>query len=585
MAVGRNTVSSGSGSIAMGQAARSVGTSGIAIGSAAQALGDEGTAVGAGATIASGALQSSAFGVNSSVTAAGGMALGYDASAVAINAVALGAGSLADQADTISVGAAGAERRIVNVAAGSAPTDAVNVSQLATVTADTRYFQADGLRDGSDDAAATGTHATAAGASASASADASAAFGAGASANEAQGLALGAGATVNNAASVALGSGATTSIGAQTGYAAAALAAPQNSVGEVSVGSAGQERQITHVAAGSADTDAVNVAQLRAVQVAASDAMLWDPAALGGTGAFSASHLGSGPHGIVDLAAGVVAAGSLEAINGGQLYAGAQAIATVFGAGSTVAPDGSVTGTRFVLDGHAYGTVDDALTYLANRSAPPAGGSSGAFVAQSAGSAGASGNNAVAAGSNARATASNSVALGADSIADRANTVSIGRAGAERQITRVAAGTAPTDAANVSQVDQALVTARSYADAGDATTLSRANAYTDSRLVGSVSRTDFDAFRGQVADQFHTVNRRIDRVGAIGTAMAGMAGAIAAAPSTESRVSAAVGGYRGEGALAVGYAHQLPRNGSILLGGSVAGSGETGAAVGVSFGW
>ncbi len=39
--------------------------------------------------------------------------------------------------------------------------------------------------------------------------------------------------------------------------------APQNSVGEFSVGSEDGQRQITNVAAGSADTDAVNVGQLK----------------------------------------------------------------------------------------------------------------------------------------------------------------------------------------------------------------------------------------------------------------------------------------------------------------------------------
>ena len=42
----------------------------------------------------------------------------------------MGAGSVADAADTVSVGSSGSERQIVNVAAGVANTDAVNVSQL-----------------------------------------------------------------------------------------------------------------------------------------------------------------------------------------------------------------------------------------------------------------------------------------------------------------------------------------------------------------------------------------------------------------------------------------------------------------------
>jgi trimeric autotransporter adhesin len=51
------------------------------------------------------------------------------------------------------------------------------------------------------------------------------------------------------------------------------------------------------------------------------------------------------------------------------------------------------------------------------------------------------------------ASGNNSVALGQGSIATRANTVSVGAPGQERQITNVAAGVAPTDAANVSQLN------------------------------------------------------------------------------------------------------------------------------------
>jgi autotransporter adhesin len=64
----------------------------------------------------------------------------------------------------------------------------------------------------------------------------------------------------------------------------------------------------------------------------------------------------------------------------------------------------------------------------------------------------ASGNLAVALGAGAQATATNSVALGANSVANQANTVSVGSPGAERRITNVAPGLAPTDAANMQQL-------------------------------------------------------------------------------------------------------------------------------------
>jgi autotransporter adhesin len=71
-------------------------------------------------------------------------------------------------------------------------------------------------------------------------------------------------------------------------------------------------------------------------------------------------------------------------------------------------------------------------------------------------SAQATANNASAIGANAAASHENSVALGAGSTTDRANAVSVGNADMQRQITNVAAGTAQTDAVNVSQLQSGL---------------------------------------------------------------------------------------------------------------------------------
>ena len=58
------------------------------------------------------------------------VALGYKANASANNSVAIGYRSVATEADTISFGSDDIKRRLVNVAAGTAQTDAANVSQL-----------------------------------------------------------------------------------------------------------------------------------------------------------------------------------------------------------------------------------------------------------------------------------------------------------------------------------------------------------------------------------------------------------------------------------------------------------------------
>ena len=70
------------------------------------------------------------IGTGTSVSGAKSVALGFGSRVAVENAVALGYGSQATVANTISVGSSSNQRRIMNVATGTADTDAVNVSQL-----------------------------------------------------------------------------------------------------------------------------------------------------------------------------------------------------------------------------------------------------------------------------------------------------------------------------------------------------------------------------------------------------------------------------------------------------------------------
>jgi autotransporter adhesin len=187
-------------------------------------------------------------------------------------------------------------------------------------------------------------------------------------------------------------------------------------------------------------------------------------------------------------------------------------------------------------------------------------------------------------GQGASVTAANAVALGQGSVADRANTVSVGTAANQRQITNVAAGTQATDAANVGQVDEALATAKTYADAGDVQTLSAAKAYADQKFLDSgVSQADFNSFRNQVDDRFRTVDKRLDQVGAMGSAMSQMAFSTQGI-NQPNRLGVGVGGYGGRTALAVGYSRQVGSNTNVTFGGAVSGN-ESSAGVGVGIGW
>jgi autotransporter adhesin len=118
-----------------------------ALGTDATASGDSSTTV--GRFSAARAASSTALGFNSKATGTSSAAVGDSSRASGVSSLALGRraiaskgqsvaignGSIADVANTVSVGRKGAERRIVNVAAGVKPTDAVNLAQVKALIA------------------------------------------------------------------------------------------------------------------------------------------------------------------------------------------------------------------------------------------------------------------------------------------------------------------------------------------------------------------------------------------------------------------------------------------------------------------
>ncbi|SEB26224.1 ESPR-type extended signal peptide-containing protein [Variovorax sp. YR216] len=131
--VGQNAAALGSYGTAIGNDSYAAGPNDTALGGNAKVFADGSVAVGANASVTSAtATNAVAVGADTQVSAASATAIGQGAkvTASANGAVALGQGSVADRANTVSVGSAGNERAIANVAAGTAPTDAVNVQQL-----------------------------------------------------------------------------------------------------------------------------------------------------------------------------------------------------------------------------------------------------------------------------------------------------------------------------------------------------------------------------------------------------------------------------------------------------------------------
>ncbi|MBW9451065.1 YadA-like family protein [Citrobacter portucalensis] len=245
----------------------------------AYATGDGATAVGYNA-VASGA-SSLALGENSSSSIEGSIALGSGSSSnraitTGIQATSVTSDGVVIGYDTtdrellgaLSLGTDGESyRQITNVADGSEAQDAVTVRQLqnaiaAVSTTPTQYFHAN---SDEEDSLAVGENAIAVGATTIVNGDSGVGIGYGAVVDQSafNGIAIGSGAQVNHANSIALGSNSQTTVGAQSSYTAYNMDTPQTSVGEVSVGSEDGQRQITNVAAGSADTDAVNVGQLK----------------------------------------------------------------------------------------------------------------------------------------------------------------------------------------------------------------------------------------------------------------------------------------------------------------------------------
>lgn len=339
---------------------------------------------------------------------------------------------------------------------------------------------------------------------------------------------LGAEATSNQANSVALGYRSAALRGAQASYSAYGLTAPQVSAGEVSVGTAGGgERQITNVAAGSVNTDAVNVAQLKGaislINGVADAAVTYDLDA-GGNPNYRRVTLGAGTGTttIGNLAGGAVTAGSLEAVNGGQLATTNAAIAGFFGGRaafdpasgaftaplfeiSTISTGGAIAKGLYENATDAFAAVDGSLVNLNTQITDIRNGGTKYLRVNSTGTeALAAGADSIAVGTNARATAANSIAVGAGSLADRANSVSIGAAGAERQVTNLAAGTAATDAVNVGQLQASEQGALRYDLNGDGSvnyasaTLGQTGTATTLRNLGpgQVSATSSEAING-----------------------------------------------------------------------------------------
>ena len=316
LAIGSTAAASKAGTMAIGTASKASSNNSTAIGNGAEVTGENSMALGSGAKISA----------NNSIA----LGSGTEFNDPLVNTYAAFTNEMNPaEAGVVAVGNSSTPRRIVNVAGGQNDNDAATIKQLryvnnnlartiagptytgyeangstykapdfsiknstyhtvkeAVEAAQTNFFSAKGTSTDAnyDNKGATGTNATAAGVRATAAGNFGTALGADATATSEKGTALGYKSKVTEDDGVALGSNSVANTAAGVaGYDVSAAdnranrytdltgSVATSTLGAVSVGqstSVGTEtRQITNLAAGKKDTDAVNVAQLRNVNL------------------------------------------------------------------------------------------------------------------------------------------------------------------------------------------------------------------------------------------------------------------------------------------------------------------------------
>lgn len=506
-ALGANSVASNFGGTAVGEGANANGIFASAFGANAYANGNGTIAIGNGASAGSGTY----VGPNpdGSITNDGAVAIGGNSVAstpggVAINGQATNGAVLAIAGQALAPSAAA----IFGSATGE------SALAIAGVVSGT-----DSIGIGTGSNSVTGSFSVAIGGGANTTGDSSVAVGVTAVASGFGSVAIGAGATATGTGSVAIGNVSTADDNSVVSVGRPSDAAYPN----------GLFRRIVNLAAGYNANDAVNFSQLSGVA-----------SFLGGGAGFDAQ-------------------------------------------GNPIAPMYVLTNPYTAGD---YSTVGDAITALDKaisgvKSTPgpqgPAGanGSNGSNGAQGPagpqGPQGPAGKDGTGNGSDPLAvhyddTSLKSVTLGRQPNANGNQTANA--IGGPVAVHNLADGTAPDDAVNVSQLDEALASANNYTNIKTTQVLNEANAYTDFRV-------------GQL-------NGRIKRAIAIATAQAQMVATYAGAdPSSANRVAVGTGWEGGYGAMAVGYQHVSVESKHRItwnVGASISG-GDGSVGGGVGFSW
>lgn len=350
------------------------------------------------------------------------------------------------------------------------------------------------------------------------------------SVSAAEGVALGSGTTVSAIGGVALGAGSVADRAGMNGQTEAfSGVSVASTAGAISVGSVGGERQITNVAGGTADTDAVNVRQLNAVddKVDAVD----NRVTVVNNRVDAVDNRVTVVNNKVDNVANSVA----TAVGGNAYY---DSVNNVF-----VGPTYNLRGGTYTNIGDALTAIDVTVGAIAadNTAGAPAPTATGANAVAVAYGATASGSQSTAIGSNATASGANSTAVGSGSSATYANSTAVGAGATTTRANQVAIGTA----------------SNTYTLPGISSAASRAAQSGPTKLVtsdaaGNLATTDVDLNKIQNAV---VSNRREMRRGVA----AAMAMSSAPTPSAPGKTTWAtnVAQYHGEFATSFAVAHML----------------------------
>ena len=245
MALGANAKATGDYSYAGGFDSKSGGEAAIAVGKSASASGSDAVAIGTSSQATGG--DSIALGKNANASNGDSIAIGQDTVSDKINSVALGKTSKATGASATALGPQAKATGSTAVAIG------LNSEANQSATVAVGY-----------NSAASGENAAGYGYTAKAVGKNSLALGANTQATVEGGVALGSGSIANTVA----GAGYNPNTGRSNTYTPTLSNAMTSTWAAVSIGDGTNTRQLTGLAAGTNDTDAVNVAQLKSMNLA-----------------------------------------------------------------------------------------------------------------------------------------------------------------------------------------------------------------------------------------------------------------------------------------------------------------------------